>query len=307
MKKVLIITIILCLSMLVACNNEATFIDEANFNVVLIDEQIKDYISKSRNNSSNINNYYQDIIVKTINNEFGYDKEIINSNDSYIGDTIYNLDLYEKELNILLKEDAVGIVKEALKKSNNYLLEEEIITTVCILPADPANFFISNQMKGVTGITYEKGKILILINPLTEDWKNTLNYTIAHEYHHSTWSTRQTRAGNKISFTVLDYLILEGRADSFAHMVYPNMNAPWVENLEDEKKIWEKIKPNLKNTDYTYMQKVIFGDYSEYPLWTGYKIGYSIVQTFLKNNPNISIEEWTDLSSDELLLMSGYE
>ena len=74
-----------------------------------------------------------------------------------------------------------------------------------------------------------------------------------------------------------------------------------------EKELWEKIKPNLDSTNQDYYQKVFFGDDEEFPHWTGYTIGYNIVQDFIKNNPKVSIEEWTNMDAKEVLERSGYE
>ena len=57
-----------------------------------------------------------------------------------------------------------------------------------------------------------------------------------------------------------------------------------------------------------YLQnRVLYGDNKEFPHWFGYTIGYKIVQEFLKNNTEMSIEEWTKLDSSELYKLSGYE
>lgn len=109
--------------------------------------------------------------------------------------------------------------------------------------------------------------------------------------------------------TLLDQLIMEGRADSFANIVYPEIEVSYRSafNPSQEKELWEKIKPNLDSTDEDYFQKVFFGDYEEFPVWTGYKIGYNIVKDFIKNNPRVSIEEWTNMDAKEVLERSGYE
>lgn len=62
----------------------------------------------------------------------------------------------------------------------------------------------------------------------------------------------------------------------------------------------------LNSDDSELFQKLMFGG-GDFPRWSGYIIGYHIVQDFLKNNTDYSIEEWTKLSATELLNKSGYK
>ena len=40
--------------------------------------------------------------------------------------------------------------------------------------------------------------------------------------------------------------------------------------------------------------------------WSNYKIGYQITQSFIENNPELSIPEWTKLDSKEIVKDSAY-
>ncbi len=42
------------------------------------------------------------------------------------------------------------------------------------------------------------------------------------------------------------------------------------------------------------------------PRWTGYTIGFHIVQSYLQNHPNADVDEWTDKDTHDLLAESGY-
>ena len=112
-------------------------------------------------------------------------------------------------------------------------------------------------------------------------------------------------------------LILEGRADSFAHIVYPDVDIAYVSSISimTQKEVWNEIKPNLETGDMNYITKVMFGGYIEtpegykkipYPC-CGYAIGYNIVQEFIKNNPEVTIDEWTDMKAIDILEKSRWE
>ena len=50
----------------------------------------------------------------------------------------------------------------------------------------------------------------------------------------------------------------------------------------------------------------MFGDGKDYPRWSGYTIGYRIVQNYLEKNPEINVDAWTNMSSSDILEKSGY-
>ena len=44
-----------------------------------------------------------------------------------------------------------------------------------------------------------------------------------------------------------------------------------------------------------------------FPKWSGYIIGYAIVQSALKNNTQLTPEEWSSLKPEDLFKMSDYK
>lgn len=52
--------------------------------------------------------------------------------------------------------------------------------------------------------------------------------------------------------------------------------------------------------------RMVVGD-KDIPFASAYTIGYRIVQEFLKNNPDITLLEWTDLEAEEILAKSKYQ
>ena len=194
------------------------------------------------------------------------------------------------------------MVEEALQKSAKVLSGPN--TTVCIIVADPQSTFVRDYMNGVSGSTVRAGKIWLEIYP-NGDWRDWIPYTLAHEYHHSVWMDRQGRQ-SKLS-DMVDYLVSEGRADSFARLVYPNVAAPWTEALTPEQEMtqWRAMQQSLDARAPATHRKFMFGG-SDVPRWTGYTIGFHIVQSYLQKNPQVPVDEWTTMDAHELLDESGY-
>jgi uncharacterized protein YjaZ len=193
------------------------------------------------------------------------------------------------------------IVTNALKKSNTFI--EGVDTLVFIFPCNPDDSFTRDQMKGVRGVSgLSCGTAILSVNPLAPGWQETLSYTTAHEFHHVTWGIRHR---HKFSGNVLEVLILEGRADSFANIVYPGLSIPWISSLskEAEREVWrDTVKDNLDNPDLDFAKNLTQDEF-----WSGYAIGFHIVQAYIANKPKVSVEEWTGLTAEELFLDSGYE
>lgn len=283
----------------------------------LVDKEIKEYIEKARNNEKDMDKLYREIVCEPIwkevhRNEYSFGWA------SFYFNTIRKLDLLENEIDILVKEDVVNIVEDILEECNKFLPAAN--TTVYIFPHDPTDRAFKYRCSGVGGFAMAVGgeEIFLFVNPTQGGWKERIKYIVAHEYHHTRWRYKDYRG---YSLTLLDHLIMEGEADSFANIVYPEVGVPFYTSVfsfppSREKELWEKIKPNLDSTDQNYYGKVFlkgyygkdfFEDDEEFPTLTGYQIGYNIVQNFIKNNPRVSIDEWTNMDAKEVLERSGYE
>jgi uncharacterized protein YjaZ len=163
----------------------------------------------------------------------------------------------------------------------------------------------ADEMVGVYGFTTNAGKILLFIEPLQDGWKGWVPYVVAHEYHHGVWADRHYDGSRR--YTLIDYLVFEGRADSFARLLYPDKVAPHTEALtpKQEAEQWQAMQQELDSTSLQTLRRYMFG-LGEVPLWSGYTIGFHIVQSYLANHYTASVREWTALEASELLKGSGY-
>lgn len=213
---------------------------------------------------------------------------------------IKDLDYLAGAVSTLRESDVEQIVKEALQEAATVLSGPN--TTVCIYVVDPERTFVRDYMGGVMGMTVGSGKIWIQIYP-EGNWRDWVPYTVAHEYHHSVWTNRNLSQ----SFDLVDYLIFEGRADSFARVVYPDVAAPWTEALtaEQEAVQWQAMQPHLDTMSGMMQRKFMFGG-TDVPRWTGYTIGFHIVQDYLGKHPSVSVKEWTAMDAHDLLVESDY-
>jgi uncharacterized protein YjaZ len=207
------------------------------------------------------------------------------------------------------KEKIEKIITDALAACNKHLKNDSM--TIYVQPFEGGFMsYVIKKMGGVSGFTAGGKSILLSIDPTVSNWSNMLAHALAHEYHHATWTVMNFKKQGLSD--LLSDLVFEGRADSYANIIYPTIGAPWDTAISAKKQmdLWTKIKPSLKDTTGMMYYKVMFGDwqdYADYPMWGGYSLGFSIVQAALKANPKLSPEEWTNLTPEKILEMSGYK
>lgn len=179
-------------------------------------------------------------------------------------------------------------------------------TKILFLPANPEfkELFESYGI-GINAVTVGAGKIIVSINPTIENWEQLLPYALAHEYHHSVWTSRNFETAD---LTPLEYLILEGRADSFAHELFPNTKHPFLNALSDKetKSVWNSIKPELHVRNSKLNDQMMAGS-KEIPTGSVYSIGFAIIKSFKMNNPRIGDKQLMDMSPEQILLLSKFD
>ncbi len=266
--------------------------------VVFPEKNLRDYIRLARQGATDLDSLYWENVLGPIQMQLDQANSSIQIEDYH--QTIYNLDELEFALDQLKDVDVTRIVKTALHRSNDYI--QGVDYTVYIIPCNPADDFTRDKMRGVRGISgLTCGNSIIAINPLGQGWQETLPYVAAHEYYHVIWSARNVR---RWEGDVLGVLVMEGKADAFANIVYPGLAVPWTHSLPTnrEDQIWRSLQEHLDSTDLNFAKELTQDEY-----WSGYAIGYHIVQVFMYNHPDVSIDQWTDMSSKDILDDSGYE
>ena len=251
---------------------------------------------------ANNSNYSQNIF-KSIKREFNSDAEY-----PFLLETIKTEikpdENLKEELKILKDIDWINIVDSALQIITKELPGPD--TKILIIPANPEYRDLYKKYGiGMHAITVGKGRIIISIDPTFDNWKQLLPYTLAHEYHHSVWTSRNFKTSD---FTPLEYLVLEGKADSFAKELFPNDFHPFINMLTEsqEKRIWELIKPEMNKRNSEMNDNIMYGT-DEIPYGTVYAIGFNIIESFKTNNSKINDKELIDIKPEQVLFLSKYD
>jgi len=246
--------------------------------------------------------YLQDVFSK-IENEFKPNAEYAFLLE-YIKKEIKPDEIFKEELEILEDINFIQIVDSTFRIITNKLPGPD--TKILFIPANPE--YKELYMKygiGMHAITIGTGRIIISIDPTFKNWQQLLPYTLAHEYHHSVWTSRNFVTSD---FTPLEYLVLEGKAESFAKELFPIDNHPFMNMLTEiqEKRIWNLIRPEMNKRNSEISDNIMFGT-KEIPYGSVYTIGFNIIESFKNNNPKIDDRELMDLTPEHILLLSKYD
>ncbi|WP_109301699.1 DUF2268 domain-containing protein [Aquimarina sp. AU474] len=299
MKNLILFTILFSLSVF------KTIAQKTDYNIIFLDGYFSKYAKLAQENNDDLKNLYQKEVQNRVFQKFFMQSEYSSfiyldlarpHNDiPYLKKTIAAISTHKKEIE--------KTIFKTVKKCNAILPS----TTLTIYIAPPSSKFktVLPMMDGVYGFTAGSQQILISIDPNNEGWKEMLAYAVAHEYHHAYW-TKENFA-KLTEWTLLDYLVFEGKGDYFAKQLYPKVDTPWTKALTDEKKdeLWSRVLPELQNQDFSFQTEVMFGS-DNFPFWGGYTLGYDIVQGYLSKNETLSPLKWVNFSSNKVLKGSAF-
>ncbi len=294
-------TFLLILVALISCQKSEydferskLFINNQQFEILTAYNILDNFIA-------NRSNYMQDV-YKQIENEF-----IHNAEYPFMLETIKKEikpdENLKEELEILKDIDFIQIVDSAFRLITKELPGPD---TKILFTANPEYRELYKTFGiGMHAITVGTGKIIVSIDPTFKNWQQLLPYTLAHEYHHSVWTSRNFVTAD---FTPLEYLVLEGRAESFAKGLFPIANHPFMNMLTEiqERRIWNLIRTEVNKRNSEMNDNMMYGT-KEIPYGSVYTIGFNIIESFKRNNPKIDDKELIDITPDQILLLSKYD
>lgn len=328
MKRLLVFVFLIILIALAGCNNDSgktgtsrknddnsmkeelstkknvpssfsfTYKDQ-QFEVVYYYKNFLEYIEKAEKQPDNLNGLY----IETIINPIAEDRGVRLSKVWGFG-TPTQLEILEKYLQSLIdNQDTIHkLIVDSLKKSADKL-QPGADKTIFVLPANPEDKDVMESVLGVSAFAWNENFISLQIAPPFFD-QSSLKQAVAHEYHHTVFFEN-----NELGYTLLETVLIEGKADTFAKIIYPDIQMPWsnFSSEENEGQTWEVLKENMTSTMPSIQDDFFLGNTSKgLPQWANYKIGNKIIESFIEEYPNISIAEWTDMLANEILKKSNY-
>jgi uncharacterized protein YjaZ len=221
---------------------------------------------------------------------------------------IKDIETLKKQMDIFENINFEKLAAEFTRISSELVKQDDDPIVIAFYPLEDENSTVKNLQNGVIGSNVF-GNMLININTLAEDFEKWIPYVMAHEYHHSVWGHNWFVLRGDAKGNLLEYLINEGQADSFACSLYSSLEPKWLSPLtsSEDEKLWRKYSLVLNSTDRSVQERYMFGDKSlGIPWCAGYYFGYKIIKSFLKNNSDIGFDKLINIDSDKILSGSSY-
>lgn len=139
--------------------------------------------------------------------------------------------------------------------------------------------YVSDLMKRVDGYVYDEGIIILSLDP-NHYSKNILRAVMASSYYYTFYSESTYK---KIP-TLLDSIVITGKSNAFAKIIYPDIDVPWVAPLSRkvEALVWSAMAELLSKQRSTANLYFNFtnGDSSVgIPPWSDYRIVIRLCRT----------------------------
>ncbi|GAA0365926.1 DUF2268 domain-containing protein [Bacillus horti] len=277
--------------------------NDQEFHIIPMYDQFLEYITHAREDEGNINRdrLYRETVLKPFRlSAWGSENRIVEG-DQIAFKRSNNLEELEKFIHLLYEnhEQYIEIIMESLMASSDILPGPE--TRIFLVPYNPDEYRAEH---GVRGYAYKDGVIVIIIEPKSSV-EYILPYVVAHEYHHVI--LREDYRLNRRAYDLLEDVVTEGKADTFAKMIYPDVDPPWIETLAEEERVWSMMKRVMEPDSILSIDFSVGDSTRRVPVWSNYRIGYQIMQDFIKHNPEITVQEWTTMWGTEILEKSRFE
>ena len=170
-------------------------------------------------------------------------------------------------------QKAVPLVKEGLLKSSKLLsTKNDLIINV----SSTKNTFIKNDMGGVTAFTMNEYTMFLSINENATKWRHFLIGTVAHEFNHL---IRFQRIGQSDK-TLMNNIVAEGLAQCFEYQLTGSLR-PWSTAITRNRArvVWAKLKRKLNHESRDLYERLFLKrNDKEFPHWSGYTIGYFLME-----------------------------
>ncbi len=189
-------------------------------------------------------------------------------------------------------------VQSILKKSSAALAEVRNIflytKPIEVIIMQAQDFYVIPET-GIVGSAVGRTGIDIKIDFDRIDVKRIIERgmpsTIFHEAAHI---VRENSVG--YGTTLLDALVSEGIA-CFVEKTTVSHTIPYIKKIKDEDKFWKRVAKESMSTTYDHAEW-FFGS-GKLPRWIGYRLGYVLVERFMKRSPT-TLDTLVKIASQEM-------
>jgi len=187
--------------------------------------------------------------------------------------------------------------KHALANASELLLYHKPVETVIF--SSTRAFIIPEGGIGAHAII--QGDIVVNIDFSRRDIKKVLEKELPPALYHEFSHIVRKASRPNLYETLIESLITEGIASYIEKKVF-RKRVLYVEPIKSEQKYWSKVKKNMRKKRYSHAEW-FFGN-GELPRWIGYRLGYLLVDSFMKHHRNLSLAQLVRIKPSEIIQRS---
>ncbi|MFB6182164.1 MAG: DUF2268 domain-containing putative Zn-dependent protease [Candidatus Magasanikbacteria bacterium] len=211
----------------------------------------------------------------------------------------YKQDLGEQE-EFIMKE-----VEKSTQKAFDYISCNKCEILLFATESD----FVKDKMGCVSGRAREAVFFQLCIHPeFNEDNLESLQEVVLHEYNHAVrfhFFSYGECYGN-----VLRHIIQDGMAENFAADIMDKektriAKGSGIDNRGEAQEVFRENKGMLYSEDEDFRYKFFYSE-DDFPLWSGYAIGFYLVKDYLNNLEDYEWGEIIKKDAEEVLEVSGW-
>ncbi|WP_017726921.1 DUF2268 domain-containing protein [Halalkalibacterium ligniniphilum] len=176
---------------------------------------------------------------------------------------------------------------------------------IYVFPVTKKNPLIWKQLGGKMGVSFADKILLFVHGDLEEEQIQAL---VTHEYHHSCRIVKTNEREETMS--LLESIVMEGLAEK---AVYEEIGsqalASWTAYYPSEQidRLWQIVRNNLTLKGREAHHIFLYGDGRRIPQWTGYFLGYQLIDSVVKKDKNLTTTLMLPLSAKKLLEKSSFK
>lgn len=233
--------------------------------------------------------------------------EIVGSNINLV---TVPLDVWQASVESLPEAELMRRLDDSLAQAQA-LLPPVHDLRVCVMPV-PEFGPLENVPNHGLGYFVLGGDLVVVTCSAGELCLKAVPYTVPQFYGYAYQAAVDDRQG--IEFSLLDMVIMYGRANALALSLEPEGEYLWAAALtpEQEVDLWGRMQEylNAYYTDYPAGRRIddiLYGSGTgHYPAWGGIYIGTQIALAYQSSHPEVSFSDLFAFPPDVLLAESGY-
>ena len=185
------------------------------------------------------------------------------------------------------------------------LLEDTLAQARPVLHVDPVTITVFADASraipgwGIGGYTTSPTTVEIIVDPaysgLAQVLPQRLPHIAAHEFHHAVRGR-----GPGYGFTLFENMISEGLADHFGIELLGGPLPPWSDAFGEDQtqRYLDRARPEFDSMTFDF-NAWFFGIGTDLPRWTGYTLGYRLVDDYQRRNPGRSAAQLVNTPADD--------